>query len=185
MLHPQVDLKEQGQLQCQDELIVCCGRKKCLRHMFLFDELILFSKTKKVDGGHDVYMYKQSFKVTHPAQSTGIRRDLSICVVSCGSLGELWKPQIQGCEEPFVLSSSESHFGGWKTNVSSVSDFISDFSKGEHGRRPSPGWSWGQPTSPSLTEALRVWLLGGAHTHDAYLTGLRNTSGGPVTPSSV
>ena len=62
--HLQVNLKEQGQLRCQDEFIVCCGRKKYLRHVFLFEDLILFSKTKKVDGGYDTYMYKQSFKVT-------------------------------------------------------------------------------------------------------------------------
>lgn len=60
-----MDLKEQGQLRCQDEFIVCCGRKKYLRRVFLFEELILFSKTRKVDGGYDTYTYKQSFKVTH------------------------------------------------------------------------------------------------------------------------
>lgn len=64
LLHLQVNLKEQGQLRCQDEFIVCCGRKKYLRHVFLFEDLILFSKTKKVDGGYDTYAYKQSFKVT-------------------------------------------------------------------------------------------------------------------------
>ncbi|XP_045664003.1 pleckstrin homology domain-containing family G member 4B isoform X6 [Ursus americanus] len=57
-----VNLKEQGQLRCQDEFIVCCGRRKSLRHVFLFEDLILFSKTKKVDGGYDTYTYKQSFK---------------------------------------------------------------------------------------------------------------------------
>lgn len=60
-----MNLKEQGQLRCQDEFIVCCGRRKSLRHVFLFEDLILFSKTKKVDGGYDTYTYKQSFKVTH------------------------------------------------------------------------------------------------------------------------
>lgn len=42
---------------------MCCGRKKYLRHVFLFEDLILFSKTKKIDGGYDIYTYKQSFKV--------------------------------------------------------------------------------------------------------------------------
>lgn len=64
----QVNLKEQGQLKCRDEFIICCGRKKYLRHVFLFEDLILFSKTQKVEGGHDVYLYKQSFKVA-PAWS--------------------------------------------------------------------------------------------------------------------
>lgn len=58
-----MNLKEQGQLRCQDEFIVWCGRKKNLRHVFLFEDLILFSKTKKIEGGYDIYIYKQSFKV--------------------------------------------------------------------------------------------------------------------------
>lgn len=62
-LDRQVNLKEQGQLRCQDEFIVWCGRRKYLRHVFLFEDLILFSKTKKIDGGYDIYIYKQSYKV--------------------------------------------------------------------------------------------------------------------------
>lgn len=58
-----MNLKEQGQLRCQDEIIVWCGRRKYLRHVFLFEDLILFSKTKKIEGGYDIYIYKQSFKV--------------------------------------------------------------------------------------------------------------------------
>lgn len=71
----QVNLKEQGQLRCQDEFIVWCGRRKYLRHVFLFEDLILFSKTKKIEGGYDFYIYKQSFKVrarlcvSHPRPS--------------------------------------------------------------------------------------------------------------------
>ncbi|KAH0627099.1 hypothetical protein JD844_002498 [Phrynosoma platyrhinos] len=42
-----VNLKEQGQLRCQDEFIVYCGRKKYLRHVFLFEDLILFILYKK------------------------------------------------------------------------------------------------------------------------------------------
>lgn len=59
----QVNLKEQGQLVRQDEFIVFYRKKKCVRRVFLFEDLILFSKTKKTDRGNDVYVYKQSFKV--------------------------------------------------------------------------------------------------------------------------
>lgn len=59
----QVNLKEQGQLIRQDEFTVFFRKKKCVRRVFLFEELILFSKTKKNDAGNDVYIYKQSFKV--------------------------------------------------------------------------------------------------------------------------
>lgn len=59
----QVNLKEQGQLIRQDEFLVTFRKKKCFRHIFLFQDLILFSKTKKTDVGNDTYIYKQSFKV--------------------------------------------------------------------------------------------------------------------------
>uniref|UniRef100_A0A8C8DZI6 protein-glutamine gamma-glutamyltransferase n=1 Tax=Oryzias sinensis TaxID=183150 RepID=A0A8C8DZI6_9TELE len=60
--HCDVNLKEQGQLLCQDEFMVTFRKKKCFRHVFLFQELILFSKTRKTDTGNDTYVYKQSFK---------------------------------------------------------------------------------------------------------------------------
>ncbi|XP_043946130.1 uncharacterized protein KIAA1755 homolog [Protopterus annectens] len=59
-----VNLKEQGQLIRQDEFLVSFRKKKCFRHLFLFQELILFSKTKKTSVGNDVYVYKQSFKTS-------------------------------------------------------------------------------------------------------------------------
>ncbi|XP_069476696.1 pleckstrin homology domain-containing family G member 4B isoform X2 [Ambystoma mexicanum] len=76
-----VNLKEQGQLRCQDEFIVWCGRKKNLRHVFLFEDLILFSKTKKIDGGYDLYIYKQSFKtaeigMTETVGDSGLRFEI-------------------------------------------------------------------------------------------------------------
>jgi len=65
-----VNLKEQGQLIRQDEFNVFFRKKKCVRRIFLFEDLILFSKTKKTVIGNDVYVYKQSFKVsTHPVLS--------------------------------------------------------------------------------------------------------------------
>lgn len=59
----QVNLKEQGQLVRQDEFTIWLGRRKCQRHVFLFEDLILFSKPKRIEGGFDVYIYKRSFKV--------------------------------------------------------------------------------------------------------------------------
>uniref|UniRef100_UPI003AAF3C5C pleckstrin homology domain-containing family G member 4B n=1 Tax=Centroberyx gerrardi TaxID=166262 RepID=UPI003AAF3C5C len=76
-----VNLKEQGQLRCQDEFIVWCGRRKYLRHVFLFEDLILFSKTKKIEGGYDIYIYKQSFKtaeigMTESVGDSGLRFEI-------------------------------------------------------------------------------------------------------------
>ncbi|XP_054877649.1 quattro [Poeciliopsis prolifica] len=59
-----VNLKEQGQLIRQDEFLVTFRKKKCLRHIFLFQDLVLFSKTRKTDVGNDTYVYKQSFKTS-------------------------------------------------------------------------------------------------------------------------
>ncbi|KAM9361869.1 LOW QUALITY PROTEIN: quattro [Symphorus nematophorus] len=62
--HCDVNLKEQGQLIRQDEFLVTFRKKKCYRHIFLFQELVLFSKTRKTDVGNDTYIYKQSFKTS-------------------------------------------------------------------------------------------------------------------------
>ncbi|XP_077371241.1 pleckstrin homology domain-containing family G member 4B-like isoform X2 [Festucalex cinctus] len=72
-----VNLNEQGQLIRQDDFTVLFRKKKCLRRVFLFEHLILFSKTKKTDVGNEVYAYKQSFKtsdigMTHDAGVSGL-----------------------------------------------------------------------------------------------------------------
>ncbi|CAE1293474.1 Puratrophin-1,Pleckstrin homology domain-containing family G member 4B [Acanthosepion pharaonis] len=60
-----VNLQEQGRLLRQDEFMVTQGRKKFMRHIFLFEELILFSKTKRNrQGGPESYVYKYSFKTS-------------------------------------------------------------------------------------------------------------------------
>ncbi|KAM6927948.1 quattro [Xenentodon cancila] len=64
ILHCDVNLKEQGQLIRQDEFLVTYRKKKCFRHIFLFQELVLFSKTRRTDVGNDTYIYKQSFKTS-------------------------------------------------------------------------------------------------------------------------
>ncbi|XP_048464434.1 pleckstrin homology domain-containing family G member 4B-like [Rhincodon typus] len=72
-----VNLKEQGQLLRQDEFVVWCGRRKWYRHVFLFEDLLLFSKTRKIEGSNDIYIYKQSFKtseigMTHNSGESGL-----------------------------------------------------------------------------------------------------------------
>ncbi|XP_069014057.1 quattro isoform X1 [Embiotoca jacksoni] len=76
--HCDVNLKEQGQLIRQDEFLVTFRKKKCFRHIFLFQELVLFSKTRKTDVGNDTYIYKQSFKTSDigMTQNTG---DSGLC----------------------------------------------------------------------------------------------------------
>ncbi len=59
----QLNLNEQGQLIRQDEFWVIFRKKRSLRRVFLFQDVILFTKTKKNDRGDDVYVYKMSIKV--------------------------------------------------------------------------------------------------------------------------
>lgn len=62
----QVNVKEQGRLLRQNEFLVWQGRggKKSLRQVFLFEELILFSKARRFPDSRnlDIYIYKYSFK---------------------------------------------------------------------------------------------------------------------------
>ncbi|XP_023664544.2 pleckstrin homology domain-containing family G member 4B isoform X2 [Paramormyrops kingsleyae] len=72
-----VNLKEQGPLIRQNEFLVSFKKKKHFRHVFLFQELILFSKTKRTTIGNDIYVYKQSFKtsdigMTHNSGNSGL-----------------------------------------------------------------------------------------------------------------
>ncbi|XP_069808117.1 uncharacterized protein KIAA1755 homolog isoform X2 [Dendropsophus ebraccatus] len=72
-----VNLKEQGRLLRQGEFAISYRKKKCLRRVFLFEDLILFSKTKKSASGKEIYVYKQSFKtseigLTHTLGGSGL-----------------------------------------------------------------------------------------------------------------
>ncbi|GFS29397.1 pleckstrin homology domain-containing family G member 4B [Nephila pilipes] len=63
-----VNIKEQGRLLRQDEFLVCQGGKsrKALRHVFLFEDLILFSKARRDPSckGNEYYQYKSSIKTS-------------------------------------------------------------------------------------------------------------------------
>ncbi|XP_057168120.1 pleckstrin homology domain-containing family G member 4B [Ursus arctos] len=95
-----VNLKEQGQLRCQDEFIVCCGRKKSLRHVFLFEDLILFSKTKKVDGSYDTYTYKQSFKTAEIGMTENVG--------DSGLRFEIWFRRRRKSQDTYILQASSA-----------------------------------------------------------------------------
>ncbi|KAM9296429.1 uncharacterized protein KIAA1755 homolog [Gastrophryne carolinensis] len=72
-----VNLKEQGRLLRQGEFVISYRKRKCLRRVFLFEDLILFSKAKKAASGKEIYVYKQSFKtseigLTHSPGGSGL-----------------------------------------------------------------------------------------------------------------
>ncbi|KAM4602435.1 puratrophin-1 [Polymixia lowei] len=73
-----VSLEEQGQLLRQDVFTVSSGRRSCQRRLFLFEEMLLFSKAKRMEGGLDVYIYKHSIKtadlgLTESSGDSGLR----------------------------------------------------------------------------------------------------------------
>ncbi|XP_051787630.1 uncharacterized protein plekhg4 isoform X1 [Erpetoichthys calabaricus] len=108
-----VNLKEQGQLVRQDEFTVWYGRKKCQRHVFLFEDLVLFSKPKRIEGGLDVYIYKHSFKTA----DVGLTEN-------CGESGmrfEIWFRRRKSKNQTYVLQASTPEIKqAWTTDVAKI-----------------------------------------------------------------
>uniref|UniRef100_UPI0037E878E5 rho guanine nucleotide exchange factor 40 n=1 Tax=Semicossyphus pulcher TaxID=241346 RepID=UPI0037E878E5 len=108
-----VNLKEQGQLIRQDEFTVWTGRRKCQRHVFLFDELVLFSKPKKMEGGLDVFIYKHSFKtadvgLTETTGDNGLRF-------------EIWFRRRTSKNQTFILQAATAEVKyAWTTDVARI-----------------------------------------------------------------
>lgn len=71
-------MKEQGRLLRQGNFVVWQGKKKHSRRVFMFDELVIFSKAKRQPGGVDLFYYKNSIKVTHQL----------CCLCVCAFVGE-------------------------------------------------------------------------------------------------
>ncbi|XP_041802307.1 uncharacterized protein LOC121613095 isoform X2 [Chelmon rostratus] len=107
-----VNLKEQGQLIRQDEFTVFFRKKKCVRRIFLFEDLILFSKTKRTDIGNDVYVYKQSFKTS----DIGMTHNSSVS----GSCFEIWFRRRKS-EDTYTLKASSMEVKkAWTTDLERI-----------------------------------------------------------------
>ncbi|KAM9329670.1 LOW QUALITY PROTEIN: rho guanine nucleotide exchange factor 40 [Gastrophryne carolinensis] len=77
----EVDEKEHGRLLLKDVFTVLSGRKKSLRHVFLFQKLLVLTKRKAAEGGLETYGFKQAFKtadmgITENATEGDTRIDL-------------------------------------------------------------------------------------------------------------
>ncbi|XP_069765562.1 pleckstrin homology domain-containing family G member 4B isoform X2 [Narcine bancroftii] len=103
-----VNLKEQGQLMCQEEFVIWCGRRKYLRHIFLFEDLILFSKTKKIEGGYDIYVYKLSFKTAEIGMTENVGES--------GLRFEIWFRRRKS-QDTYIFQASSSEIKLTWTNV--------------------------------------------------------------------
>ncbi|XP_064015884.1 puratrophin-1 [Pogoniulus pusillus] len=107
-----VNLKEQGQLVRQDEFTIWLGRRKCQRHVFLFEDLILFSKPKRIEGGFDVYIYKRSIKTA----DVGLTE-------SCGDSGlrfEIWFRRRKSSDTYVLQASSADTKQAWTSDIARI-----------------------------------------------------------------
>ncbi|KAF4522613.1 hypothetical protein B566_EDAN003595 [Ephemera danica] len=110
-----INVKEQGRLLRQNEFLVWQGKgKKCLRHVFLFEELILFSKARRFPDRKnlDLYIYKHSMKMTDIG--------LTALVADSSTKFEIWfrkrKPN-----DTFVLQTmSEDVKQAWTEEISKL-----------------------------------------------------------------
>ncbi|XP_045057367.2 rho guanine nucleotide exchange factor 40 isoform X3 [Desmodus rotundus] len=108
----EVDLKEQGQLLHRDPFTVICGRKKCLRHVFLFEHLLLFSKLKGSEGGSEIFVYKQAFKTADMGLTENIG-DSGLCF-------ELWFRRRRAREAYTLQAASPEIKLKWTSSIAQL-----------------------------------------------------------------
>ncbi|KAM5262707.1 puratrophin-1 [Ctenodactylus gundi] len=105
-----VNLKEQGKLVRQDEFMVRAGLRKSLRRVFLFEELLLFSKPRRGSAGVDTFTYKRSFKMA----------DLGL-TECCGDNKlrfEIWFRRRKARDTFVLQASSLATKQAWTTDIS-------------------------------------------------------------------
>ncbi|XP_065213385.1 puratrophin-1-like isoform X3 [Planococcus citri] len=110
-----VNLKEQGRLLRQNEFLVWQGKgKKCLRHVFLFEELILFSKARRFPDRKnlDIYIYKNSIKTSDIG--------LTAKVGDSSTKFEIWYRKRKPCDTFTLQSMSEDIKQSWTEELSNL-----------------------------------------------------------------
>uniref|UniRef100_A0A8C5SPM4 Puratrophin-1 n=1 Tax=Laticauda laticaudata TaxID=8630 RepID=A0A8C5SPM4_LATLA len=107
-----VNLKEQGQLMRQDEFSISLGRRKYQRHVFLFEDLILFSKPKRVEGALDVYLYKRSFKMA----DIGLTENSG----ESGLCFEIWFRRWKSRDTYVLQASSPEAKQAWTSDITRI-----------------------------------------------------------------
>ncbi|XP_037690391.1 rho guanine nucleotide exchange factor 40 isoform X3 [Choloepus didactylus] len=108
----EIDLKEQGQLLHRDPFTIICGRKKCLRQVFLFEHLLLFSKLKGPEGGSETFVYKQAFKTADMGLTENIG-DSGLCF-------ELWFRRRRAREAYTLQAASPEIKLKWTSSIAQL-----------------------------------------------------------------
>ncbi|KPP64653.1 hypothetical protein Z043_116979, partial [Scleropages formosus] len=167
-----VNLKEQGQLVRQDEFTVWYGRKKCQRHIFLFEDLVLFSKPKRIEGGLDIYVYKHSFKtadvgMTETSGDSGLRFEIwfrrrtsknhaHVLQAGTAEIKQAWTSDIAR-----ILWQQATRNKGARTRASiavSLFDHSNPFKRGQVNTLGSGPPAVGGPSSSSLLGPLNLHM---------------------------
>ncbi|XP_021325725.1 uncharacterized protein KIAA1755 homolog isoform X2 [Danio rerio] len=107
-----LNLNEQGQLIRQDEFWVIFRKKRSLRRVFLFQDVILFTKTKKNDRGDDVYVYKLSIKTCEIGMTQ-----------SCGLSGrsfEIWFRRRRSQDTYILQAETRDIKHAWTTDLEHI-----------------------------------------------------------------
>ncbi|XP_059472007.1 puratrophin-1-like isoform X2 [Neocloeon triangulifer] len=111
-----VNLKEQGRLLRQNEFIVNQGPRgrKCVRHVFLFEELILFSKARKFPDRKnlDLFVYKSSIKMTDIG--------LTALVADAPNKFEIWFRKRKPSDTFTLYTSSSDIKAAWTKEISTL-----------------------------------------------------------------
>ncbi|KAL4685576.1 hypothetical protein H8959_001173 [Pygathrix nigripes] len=105
-----VNLKEQGQLVRQDQFVVRTGRHKSVRRIFLFEELLLFSKPRHGPTGVDTFAYKRSFKMADLG--------LTECCGDSNLRFEIWFRRCKARDTFVLQASSLAIKQAWTADIS-------------------------------------------------------------------
>ncbi|XP_041455647.1 puratrophin-1-like [Lytechinus variegatus] len=106
-----VNVREQGELLRQAEFLVYRGIRKCVRHVFLFEDLLLFSKPKKTSKGHDVYQYKFSLKMS----DIGLTESIG----ETGTKFEVWFRRRKSTDKAYTLQARSAQIKRvWTADIS-------------------------------------------------------------------
>ncbi|XP_018093882.1 pleckstrin homology domain-containing family G member 4B-like [Xenopus laevis] len=160
-----VNLKEQGRLLRQGEFMISYKKKKCCRRVFLFEDLILFSKAKKSSSGIEVYMYKQSFKTSE----IGLTHSLG----GSGLCFEIWFRRRK-LEDTYTLQALSAEVKeAWTGDLQKIL-WDQAIKNRDDNLRSSPVVTLPFPTSPAPLRSMSV----GSRSSAVSLGGCSSTSSG-------
>ncbi|XP_078061058.1 puratrophin-1-like [Mustelus asterias] len=108
-----VNLKEQGKLLRHDSFTVSCGRRKSTRHVFLFEQLIVFTKLKRADGVSETYIYKTSLKTA----DAGLTENIG----DSGLRFEVWFRRRRRSNEAYVFQAESTDIKqAWTRDIAQI-----------------------------------------------------------------